>query len=284
MQTPMNYTYEFCTRSMNYRLYCASKYLFSEIGIKNRRLLFKTADQYIYDALKTSVDFVINIDEDAFLLNPQALQGLLNYMCHNEIACCGIPDGGVACRGHNPFVMNAFFNIFNVKLIRQHLKEHGYKDIEQAVSDFDYVLHKEQMWAKFPKQLITLSRAHIDETTFEPYYPFFLWLAGTYPVLYLRSDVWRDNLSTLLYDHMEQPLLIHTWYSREYNRNSYHTSRINAVIEYASEQQRLPLFEMSTIQQIQYKIESVIHPYIIRIVNFAGRLSRYINRLFRKAQ
>lgn len=274
----MNYTYEYCTRSMNYLLYIAAMSCCDE-PVRHRRLLFTSADGYLYSCLQSKVDFVVNIDEDAFLLNKAALHSLMDYMNENDIAVCGMPDGGVACRGHNPFVINPFFSVFNVRLLRQNINKYKWGGVKSAVKLFNYEAHKAQMEASFPWQLVDRSYADVDDDHFEPYYAFFLWLCGTQRTLYLRAETWQeDGLSTLLYNQDNVPLVLHTWYSREYNKDAYHTERINRVIEYAHTVQQLPPYQPTHYAQTRCAIERVVIEKMYHCIGFVKHVRRYVRK------
>ena len=284
----MNYTYEYCTRSMNYLLYKAAMSCCDE-QVQHRRLLFTTADGYLYSCLQTKADFVVNIDEDAFLLNKDALHSLMDYMNENDIAVCGMPDGGVACRDHNPFVINPFFSVFNVRQLKRNVNKYQQGGVKMAVNMFNYELHKAQMEASFPWSLVDRSHADINDDDFEPYYDFFLWLCGTQRTLYLQAETWReDGLSTLLYNQDTQPLVLHTWYSRAYNKDPYHTERINRVIAYAREMQRLPEYKPTPYVLRRYAVERTIISRMYDCMGFVEHVKRYVRkrlmRLFHHAR
>src|SRR5262249_25541125 len=74
---------------------------------------------YFRELLRLDADWVINLDEDAFVLAPERLAPLVGYMEANGYAACGMPDGGVVpIRRHNPAACNAFFNVFNLRKVR----------------------------------------------------------------------------------------------------------------------------------------------------------------------
>ena len=75
---------------------------------------------YLSDLLKIESDWIIHIDEDAFVFDCSCVQGLLDFMAANNYACCGMPDGGaVGIRKHNPVACNPFFCIIQRRLIRE---------------------------------------------------------------------------------------------------------------------------------------------------------------------
>ena len=83
------------TRSLNCELYHYSQKTLHCKYPQVRRLA-TTADGYLYDMVAdTSCDIAINIDDDAFVTNEKALEDLVEYVIQNDIACCGMPDGGL---------------------------------------------------------------------------------------------------------------------------------------------------------------------------------------------
>ena len=105
------------TRSANIELYSYSKKLTGNKYPKVR-LCNTTADGYFYEMLSDlECDVAINIDEDAFLIDEDALMDLVNYVVENNYANAGMPDGGMLqVRAFNPIITNPFFNVLNLKL------------------------------------------------------------------------------------------------------------------------------------------------------------------------
>lgn len=135
------------------------------------------------------------------------------------------------------------------------------------------------MEASFPWQLVDRSYADVDDDHFEPYYAFFLWLCGTQRTLYLRAETWQeDGLSTLLYNQDNVPLVLHTWYSREYNKDAYHTERINRVIEYAHTVQQLPPYQPTHYAQTRCAIERVVIEKMYHCIGFVKHVRRYVRK------
>src|SRR5262245_40082902 len=95
------------TRSMSEFLYEASGRLLGldgpNAGIERFRLLGTDNFGYFRELLHLDADFVVNLDEDAFVLEPGRLLGLVKAMGEGGYAACGMPDGGVVpIRRHNP--------------------------------------------------------------------------------------------------------------------------------------------------------------------------------------
>lgn len=207
------------TRSMNSALYNRAMF-FIDLPYPKVRLLNTSAEGYLYALVQDEeADIVINIDEDAFIFDLDKLKNLLNFIIENEYINCGMPDGGVVhLRRMNPLVTNPYFNILNTKEIRKQFK---------TFREVDYSQHKVEYEQTLPKDLMNGEYKYVY---YEPYYPFFIWLGQNFKTLYLNAINHIDGESTTLCDHLNQPFLIHTWYSRFYNRDKFHTKRINNVV------------------------------------------------------
>jgi hypothetical protein len=213
------YKIEIVTRSMNRKLYNLSQATISLL-FKRVRLKNTTADGYLYQLLKRDVDYVINIDEDAFICDNDRLLALLKYCIANAIDLCGMPDGGVLpVRICNPLVTNPFFNIMHVKKIRAAFSK---KEIRK------YKEHKPEYEQKTPVHLLKTTYSY---KYYEPFEPLFVWISQNFKVLYLDAEEHADGFTTLLKDQNGQPFLLHTWFSRMYEKDPLHTQRINHVIQ-----------------------------------------------------
>ena len=133
------------------------------------------------------------MDEDAFILDPQAVLDLVGTLLEGGYANIGCSDGDPATTGRDATVTNPFFNVFDLTLIR---------------SRFDRSLLKPQL----------------DDA--EPYYPFFHWLADTFPTLYLPCRKHTDGITTMALDPQGRTLCFHTWFSRFYSMPSWIVRRI----------------------------------------------------------
>lgn len=235
------YRIKIYTRSMNKALYDRAMF-FIDLPYPKVRLENTTADGYIYQLIEdTTADIIINIDEDAFVSDLNALKNLLQYVVENEYVNCGMPDGGVVhLRRANPLVTNPYFNILNVAEIR---KKISLKEIES----FPY--HKDEYMKNFPVHLLKGRFEFVDN---EPYCRFFVWLSQNYKTLYLDSYNHPDGESTVLLNHEGIPFLIHTWYSRFYGSDYKHTKRIDNVVS-ECERAREKKFRSSLIDKLKLK-------------------------------
>ena len=209
------------TRSMNPALYDRAMF-FMDLPYPKVRLTQTTADGYFYKMLEdVDADIAINIDEDAFVFNLDALKQLIEFVIGNDYVNCGMRDGGVVdMRPYSPVVTNPYFNILNLKLIREYFSEPEIRKIKEH-SNFDSKTYSGSL-LKMPYEICMA----------EPYYPFFLWLSMNFKTLYLDAEEHSDNYSTTLKNHLGEPFLIHTWFSRHYYFDCFHTKRIDAVIHF----------------------------------------------------
>lgn len=216
-----NLRIKFYCRSFDLRLYRISKRFYDGMGYPCVRLTDQSADGYFYTMLTdTDCDIVINVDEDCFISNPQAVMDLVDYVVENGYANAGCPDGGgQAPRHSNPLVTNPFFNVFDLRLIRT-------KFSKEAVKSFQYEQHKEAMIAAYPKERLETEYTFDRPKIIEPYYPFFLWMAANFKTLYLPTSRHSDGWTTILYDMQGCALCAHSWLARFYSVPTFIAGRL----------------------------------------------------------
>lgn len=214
------------TRSVNYELFHISGQLIG-LNYPRVRLTNTRADGYFYRILaEKDCDWAINIDEDAFVVDDNALSELLEYVMENGYVNCGMPDNQTA-RYYNPAVTNPFFNIINLKAIREQFNK-------EEIEHFKYMLHAKEILEKVPSRFLNTDRTQVDNDNEEPYYPFFLWMALRFPTLYLDSEFHKDGISTILKNHKGRPMIYHSWFSRCWRTDDSHTRRIAALYNEAT--------------------------------------------------
>lgn len=281
------------TRSFSLELYQYARGLFEIEGIPIVRLTDQSADGYFYTILKdTSCDIAINIDEDAFVIDPGSILELTEYMLAHGYANCGLSDGDVNVRGQNPIITNPFFNILDLEKIREQLVS-----IDE-IKRFDYETVKQEMIDQFYSQPYrTLSRYNFDCADYEPYYPFFFWLAYHFRTLYLSSSKHEDGRTTILLSHDRKEILAHSWLSRFYKSNPLlskyykidsiqNTQRINALIDEVYQRRGLkrPVFTQS--DRLAFFIDSLIRRMIKvpqRIGGWPRKWKKWYKRYKRKS-
>ena len=203
------------SRSMNPVMFSMSDSLL-DIPFRHIPLKDTSAISYFYELLKYDPDYAINMDEDAFLLNRDVLLRLLKFCIKNDIVNCGIPDGGLGKpRNFNPVVTNPFFNIFNVREIKKVFDPGVLHELDFSETDFERLL---------PVSLLRSPYSNVKD--FEPYYPFFLWMAKNVKTYYLNITLHEDGVSWIVQDPEGCPFLCHSWYSRCWGRELKQTKRI----------------------------------------------------------
>ena len=125
-------------------------------------------------------------------------------------------DGGVIPhRIQNPYGINTFFSILNFKEILALWNE-------KEILKNQYILENE-----FDDDLSLLDGDYSKESLFEPYYCFYFWLRRKgKKILFLDASVpfEEDNITNLVVDTNQNPILYHTWYARSYGLNEKHTN------------------------------------------------------------
>lgn len=251
------------TRSFDLRLYRLAKGLFCDWKdaegnpIPCVRLTDQTADGYFLTMLRDcDCDVAINIDEDAFIVNPGAVLTLVDTLLVGGYANIGCSDGDEATTGRDPIVTNPFFNVFNLALIRTRFNRN---DLKKRLDDA------------------------------EPYYPFFHWLAATFPTLYLPARRHPDGITTVALDPQQRPLCLHTWFSRFYSMPAWivrriepsqgtQKQRIDAVIQEAYDLRGKPLPEFCPADRLAFAGNKVLR-WLIKIPQ---RISRWPYKLKRR--
>lgn len=172
---------------------------------------------------KSDIDWLIMADEDVVFKKPEYVFDLISYMKANSYTTCGMRDGGtLQWRGENPYSINTFFSILNLKEIytiynRKNILANQYIDKTENLGTLNGLN----------------SNNYKTESLFEPYYCFYFWLLrNNKKILYLDVTTPGKDETTLVFDHEGRELLYHAWYSRFYNIESKHTARINKVLKF----------------------------------------------------
>ncbi len=268
-------------RSFSPELYRLSKALYPK-GVETVRLTDRTADGYFYAMLRDrECDIAINIDEDAFVTDPEAVMALAMRVWEDGWANAGTSDCGPGCpRSHNPIVTNPFFNILNLRLIREKYQGPG------QIRAFDYHPVREQMKAAFLEQVHEPLNGDFGIYDFEPYYSFYLWLAYNFKILYLPSRRHSDGMSTILSDGSGHDLCLHSWMARKYKVQMDQTYRIDSLINEAYGLRGIARPVFSALRQLGFALEmgfGYIKKAFIRISRWPGKLKRKIRHIREKA-
>lgn len=288
----MNYKIKFFCRSFNKELYLLSRGLYTQAGYPCVRLTDQTADGYFFTMLRDQdCDIAINVDEDCFITDLDAVLALAKQVADEGWVNAGISDAGAGCpRGGHPLVTNPFFNVFNLKLIRTLWNE---PLTRKELSAFRFSDHRDALCQQFSSLQTPRSyfreRVNLDNADNEPYYNFFFWLALRFPgkTLYLNS--WRHSDGTTT----ATDLCLHTWFARFYHpfRITYlfehnalgkkHEERIDAIIDEAYSQRGKPRPQFSKTDKVCFFFDSLLRWSIKvpqRIMNWPNKLRRKFNK------
>ncbi len=250
------------TRSFDLRLYRCSRGLYEMLGIPTVRLTDKSADGYFRAMLRDKdCDIAINIDEDAFVVGPEALMDLVRTVERDGYANAGCRDAGEALpRSGDPAVTNPFFNILNLRLIRSRLD-----------------------WRKL----------RLQDTDLEPYYPLFRWMAEEFETLYLPAAKHPDGISTILYDPEGRPVCMHSWFARFYSMPAWvsgriqrgladaQRGRIDALMQEAYRLRGMDVPSFGRRDRLTFALDGIVRWCIKipqRISRWPGKLRRRISR------
>lgn len=220
------------TRAMCDRL--RDKMLFQISDINCPKIALKKQRSYnymlnIFEHVKTK--WAVNIDEDCFITDSDLLLDLVRYMENNNIDYAGMADGGSdRNRNGNPIVMNAFFNVFNAKTIKEKLTSAGV--FASKYEPGSRILNKPDAELDIPN--------HVRyDKDIEPYYRFFYFLANNgYTPLFLKAEPYetdihgKDPFSTYLLFNNKK-LCIHSWYGRCYDVRLKYNKRIDDIVNHA---------------------------------------------------
>lgn len=266
---------KFFCRSFNKELYHLSRRLYEDAGYPCVRLTDQTADGYFFRMLEDETcDLAINVDEDCFLTDLEAVLALAKRVEEEGWVNAGCSDAGQGCpRSGDAEVTNPFFNVFNLRLIRR--SWNAYRLIPELRKD--------------------------SYRGLEPYYNFFHWMVKTFPgkTLYLDNRKHPDGVTTLLYGPDGRLLCQHTWFARQFSpsvltrlfegndlKGVNHQQRINAVIDesyrLASARREHPLVrpQFNALQRLLFRLDACQRWAIKipqRIANWPNKLRRRLS-------
>lgn len=249
------------TRSFDLRLYRRSRRLYETMGIPMVRLTDKSADGYFYDMLKDrTCDIAVNIDEDAFIVDQQAVLELIDTVVAGGYANAGCRDAGEGLpRSGDPQVTNPFFNVLNLALIR----------------------------SRFDKR--ELRR---EDDDMEPYYPLLRWMAREFKTLYLPARKHEDGISTILTDPQGRIVCMHSWFARFYSMPAWMYRRIQRGLA-RRQRERIDslirqVYDMRGMRVTAFgkrdRCEFVLNDIARWCVKIPQRVSRWPGKLARRAR
>lgn len=176
---------------------------------------------YMMKKLKgKEIEWLIMADEDVLIYDSAVICDIIQKMQSEDYMICGIRDGGIIThRIYNPFVINTFFSIINFKeLERVWDKKQITKNNFIRINEFD-------------DDLTNLQGKYDENSLYEPYYCFYLWLRRKNKrFLFLDGYMSEDQITNSVF-YKDKLLLYHTWFARAYGINKKHTNRIDKIFE-----------------------------------------------------
>lgn len=171
---------------------------------------------------RKDIDWLILMDEDALFIESNLVYPLIENMALNDYIICGIRDGGMLPeRSGNPYVMNPFFSIINLK------------ELKKIWNKKEMLTNHYIKEGEFEDDLSFLKYAYNTNSMSEPYYCFYFWLKRkNKKLLYLdiKLPFIEDKITNTVQDLSGKSILYHTWFSREYgDERGRHTARIDKV-------------------------------------------------------
>ncbi len=170
-------------------------------------------------------EWLVVVDEDAFVYNEKDLLDLILFLKNNNYHVAGVQDGGlVNHRVNNPYSFNFFFTIFDLNFIREVWTK---KSIIRA----NQKILKEKEFGCFSRfENVSFN----TQSLFEPYYCIFLYLrrkGASFFHFHVEEYCKDDNLSTVVFSHDLKKIVVHTWMSRFYKSDTVQKIRIDKMIE-----------------------------------------------------
>lgn len=190
-------------------------------GLNSFKFMFKKLKKH-------KIKWLIIADEDVIFINSSIVFDIINNLEEKKIDVCGIRDGGLlSWRDKNPYLPNPFFCILNLERIFP------------IYSEKDFLKNQYIVKNEFDDDLSGLIYPYNNNSLYEDYYCFFLWLRRkkmSFKFLKAEEAGFENDLeTTAVYGFNNEVFLYHTWYARTYGTNEYHTKRIEKVIAKGNE-------------------------------------------------
>tara|TARA_R110000822_G_scaffold122364_5_gene256506 strand:+ start:307 stop:1089 length:783 start_codon:yes stop_codon:yes gene_type:complete len=194
-------------------------------------------------------DYIIMADEDFILKSNKTVVDLIAEMKKKKITIAGVRDGGVIHhRNYNPFCINTFFSIINLKRVKEIWNK---KEVlqNQKIGINEFMLE------------VVLPFEFNEKSLYEPYYCFYLWLLRKgEKIKYLTSkslNINNDQITNVVLDDNSNIIGFHSWYARSYGIHKLHTDRINVLLDGLkhNETVKFVLWQNATFKYIQYWVK-----------------------------
>jgi hypothetical protein len=190
------------------------------------------AARYLEWLIMQGDEYAMNIDQDCFITDEAVLADLIRDFKVGGYTHAGISDGGCLSGRNNISwaVMNPFFNLFAAGRIRDKRNVTDFNPTWENIREFGFM-------PKWNQKASGKSRKphfipDYERSMWEPFNGFFNWLFEYGQPMWLHGDLHEDGVSTII-KYQGKPFALHTWYSREYGKDTYHHDRIDDRFEEA---------------------------------------------------
>ena len=203
----------FATSSFRTRWEVCSQALIRASGLADRVVLLDGRRDwhplnFVDAALAFESDYIVHVDEDAFLFDPRQLARLIAEMeADPAVAAAAVPDGGTPYRCHNPYAGNLYFAVFKTAALRAAIaRRPEWRSLRFDPASIRHLRNPPPLSGTFA----------LDD--FEPYYPlFWLLLAQGLQVRYLLSSLDPELRASAVYlESSTEPLVLHAWHLRKW--------------------------------------------------------------------
>ena len=203
----------FATSSFRTRWEVCSQALIRASGLADRVVLLDGRRDwhplnFVEAALAFESDYIVHVDEDAFLFDPRQLSRLIAEMeADPEVAAAAVSDGGTPYRCHNPYAGNLYFAVFKTSALRAAIaRRPGWRFLRFDPASVRHLRHPPPLAGTFA----------LDD--FEPYYSLFWLLLGQgLQVRYLLSSLEPDLRASAVYlEGSAEPMVLHAWHLRKW--------------------------------------------------------------------
>lgn len=200
---------------------------------------------------KKDLDWLILADEDVIFTHPEKVFPLIEYLEKHNYTVAGMSEGDrMESESKHPYVINTFFAILNLSDIYKIYDEKVVLE-NQFIIENEFSSKKDWM-PDYPYEINSLA---------ESYYCFFLWLLrnGRKTKFLKASRPDDDYLSTIIYDHNDEAILLHTWYARYYRVDPEQTKRINKAVDlgYKNSESR----EVTFLRSYKHHLKFYLYKY-----------------------
>lgn len=187
--------------------------------IDGRQGWFSIWYKWLELANKIESDWYIHLDEDCFIVSPDSIIELIDFMESNNIDIAGPPDGYFEYRSGNHMALNSFFMIMNKKCINSWINKKSVPQFkEEWIEEYPYKTKNKSNYVydmEFGSSGKPLGLIWKPNT--EPYYDFMWVLKESGCKFHYIEPIFGEEFQTT---NLLNDTIIHMWHQRERWTNS----------------------------------------------------------------